>query len=124
MPCHSHALLTRWVADFVRTTPISSTIEVLHQDGFDGEDGGLVVVRPRGVDAEFYLLPAAPGESRFVVTIAALANEVTIDSLQLLLLSEELKNASALCDHLESRSRAMTMTTGEAGGGITALRER
>ncbi|MCS5724068.1 hypothetical protein N1028_16280 [Herbiconiux sp. CPCC 203407] len=104
MPYRTHTLLSRWVSEFTAAHTTSSTIEVLRQDGFD-EDTGLVVLRPRGVDTELYLEPASPGASRFVITLTRTDADITVDSLELLLLSEELKTASLLCDFLEIRSR-------------------
>ena len=106
MPYRSHSLLTRWVAEFTAADHPTSVIEVLLQDGSHGEDTGLVVVRPRAMDIDLYLEPAAPGEPQFVVTLAHRDTDTTVNALQLLLLSEELKVASALCDFLEGKSRA------------------
>lgn len=128
MPYRTHTLLTRWVSEFTAAHMTSSTIEVLRQDGFD-EDTGLVVLRPRGVDTELYLEPASPGASRFVVTLTHSDVDITVGSLELLLLSEELKTASLLCDFLESKSRereelhrAAAPRTEDIGRGHAALR--
>jgi hypothetical protein len=99
-------LLEEWVTEF-RTEGhhIVSALDVLTQDGSDGSDTGLVVVRLDSVATDVYMQPVAIGDPHWEITVGGARGDIAMSSQQLLALTAELTLAAALCAFLEAKSR-------------------
>ncbi|WP_368496399.1 hypothetical protein [Herbiconiux sp. A18JL235] len=105
MSYRTKALLEEWVRQF-RTEghQVSGALEVIAQDGSDGSDTGLVVVRLESVANDVYMQPVAIGDPHWEITIGALEREVVLSPQELLTLNAELAITAALCTFLEHKS--------------------
>lgn len=106
MPFRSKATLERWLAEYTETGrgPVGG-FEVLAQDGYDGADTGLMVVRLRHATTEVYMQPVAPGDPHWEVAFGPRPSELSLDTEGLLGLANELVAAAALCIFLERKSQ-------------------
>ena len=83
---------------------MSGAFEVLRQDGTDGADTGLVVVRLKNARTDVYMQPVAPGDPHWEVAFGARPVEFSLDTQQVLALATELVAAASLCTFLERKS--------------------
>ncbi|GAA2250378.1 protein-L-isoaspartate carboxylmethyltransferase [Herbiconiux moechotypicola] len=105
MPFRSKETLERWIADYAADHTDAAAFEVLRQDGSDGADTGLVVVRLEKATTEVYMQPVAPGDPHWEVVFGARADELSLDPQGVLDLAAELVATAALCTYLEGRSQ-------------------
>jgi hypothetical protein len=106
MPFRSKETLEGWLAEYteIGRGPVGG-FEVLRQDGFDGADTGLMVVRLRHAATDVYMQPVAPGDPRWEVAFGARPNEFSLDTEGVLGLANELVAAASLCIFLERKSQ-------------------
>ena len=105
MPFRSKETLERWVAEFgTFGHDVEGAVEVLLQDGRDGSDTGLVVVRLVHAPTDVYMQPVGPGNPRWEINFSARGRDFTLQAQELLGLAHELTVASALCTFLERKS--------------------
>jgi hypothetical protein len=105
MPFRSKEILERWIGDYAVDHSEAAAFEVLRQDGSDGSDTGLVVVRLRKASTEVYMQPVAPGDPHWEVVFSARLDELSLDPQGVLDLAAELMATAALCTYLEGRSQ-------------------
>ncbi|MDO9396965.1 MAG: hypothetical protein Q7T71_10505 [Herbiconiux sp.] len=114
MPYRTKAVLETWVDEFRdQGHLIAGALDVVAQDGSDGSDTGLVVVRLDSISSDLYMQPVALGDPHWAVTLGARPDDVDFTPQQLLAFTAELAVAAALCTYLESRSL-------EQEGGLAA----
>lgn len=103
MPYRTQAVLQNWLEEF-RSGGHEVHGHVALQDGSDGADTGLVIVRLMNATTEMFMQPVAPGDQRWEITLQARANDVVVTPEQLEELSAELQRAAALCRFLREKS--------------------
>lgn len=103
MPYRTHDVLESWLNEF-RTTGHDIRGHVALQDGSDGRDTGLVIVRLENATTKMFMQPIAPGDARWEITLEARHDDLVITAEQMLQLSDELQRAAALCRFLEEKS--------------------
>ncbi|QEW02252.1 hypothetical protein [Microbacterium lushaniae] len=103
MPYRTQALLQDWMDQF-RADGREIHGHVALQDGSDGRDTGLVIVRLVNATTEMFMQPVAPGEQRWEITLQARPHDSVITPDQLDELSVELQLAADLCRFLQEKS--------------------
>jgi hypothetical protein len=103
MPYRTQAVLQDWLDEF-RSEGHEVRGHVALQDGSDGRDTGLVIVRLVHATTEMFMQPVAPGDQHWEITLQARANDLVVTPEQLDELSGELQRAAALCRFLEEKS--------------------
>ncbi len=103
MPYRTHAVLQSWMDEF-RETGHELLGHVALQDGSDGRDTGLVIVRLENATTEMFMQPVAPGDPHWEITLEARHADLIVTAEQLDKLSDELRRAAALCRFLEEKS--------------------
>lgn len=104
-PARSKDLLDTWVREFIsRNTADLMNIKVVIQDGSDGLDTGLVVVRLHEGAAEVYMQPAGPDSIEWETTLTARPEDLTLSPYELSTLAAELAVAGSLCAFLQFKS--------------------
>ncbi len=104
-PARSKELLDKWVKEFIsRTAAADLDAEVVAQDGSDGRDTGLVVVRLHHGSAEVYMQPITLDSTEWETTLTARPDELTLSPYQLAALASEVAVASSLCSFLQFKS--------------------
>ncbi len=104
MPYRTKAVLEEWLQDF----PAAGRDLLSHvalQDGSDGSDTGLVIVRLRNASTGVFFQPVGRGDARWEVTFEARMEDLSMNADQVASLSRELQLAAELCRHLEAKSR-------------------
>ncbi|TDN91666.1 hypothetical protein [Microbacterium sp. BK668] len=105
MPFRSQLTLESWLTEFQEQGHrIDGTFKVMHQDGEDGANTGLVGVQLANASTVMYIQPEAAFATRWVVTMEARDEAITLDSDGVRALSDELATVSALCEFLETKS--------------------
>lgn len=106
MPFRSRETLEAWLAEFRATHPEAPTsLRVVQQDGSEGADTGLVVVRLANAPTVTYIEPEAPGSTRWVVTMEARDASITLEADGVRTLAFDLRVVSELCAFLEKKSQ-------------------
>jgi len=103
MPYRTQSLLQDWLDEF-RAGGREVHGHVALQDGSDGRDTGLVIVRLVNATTEMFMQPVAPGEQQWEITLQARTHDSVVSPEQLEELSEELQRAAALCRFLQEKS--------------------
>lgn len=105
VPVRSKSLLDAWVEEFLEQGLSSSVrIDVAVQDGADGRDTGLVVVRPQNADADVYMQPKGFDQSEWETTLLTRSGEQNLSPHHLAGLAAELTIAGNLCAFLQFKS--------------------
>lgn len=113
MPVRSKLLLEEWVDEFLQRGNSSSVrIDVAVQDGTDGRDTGLVVVRLQNVDADIYMQPVGFDQSEWEATLTARSGDLTLTPFELAGLAAEITIAGNLCTFLQFKSLEWDRMTG------------
>lgn len=105
MPFRSKATLEEWLEEF-RAAGHSVPGTVAPQDGVDGRDTGLIVLRLTGAGTYVYMQPVAPHDPRWQITFEARENEVAMSPNEVRDMGIELQAVSALCEYLQAQSVA------------------
>lgn len=103
MPYRTHDVLESWLEEF-RATGHEIHGHVALQDGSDGRDTGLVIVRLENATTQMFMQPIAPGDPHWEITLEARHDDIIIAADQLERLSDELQRAAELCRFLEEKS--------------------
>ena len=107
MPFRSMSTLESWLQEFRQLGyPISGTMKVIHQDGEDGGNTGLVAVELAHGAVASYIQPDIDGSGDWVATLEARDSALTLDAQSLLRVAAELSVISALCSFLQEKSDA------------------
>ena len=105
MPFRSMGTLESWLEEFRQLDyPIAGSIDVISQDGDDGADTGLVVVRLSHASTVVYIEPAHHDAAEWMVTLEQRDAPVSLSAAEVLGLGAELTMVSALCAFLEAKS--------------------
>ncbi|QJU53267.1 hypothetical protein SCB71_08300 [Herbiconiux sp. KACC 21604] len=106
MSYRTKALLEEWVREFqTEGHQVAGALEVIAQDGSDGSDTGLVVVRLESISNDLYMQPVAIGNPHWEVTIVPFEADLVLSPQELLALNAELAITAALCTFLEHKSQ-------------------
>ena len=103
MPYRTQAVLQDWLDEF-RAEGHEVHAHVALQDGSDGRDTGLVIVRLVNATTEMFMQPIAPGDYHWEITLQARPHDSVIAPDQLDELSAELQRAADLCRFLQEKS--------------------
>lgn len=104
MPYRTHALLQSWLDEFrAQSSDIQGHVAL--QDGSDGSDTGLVIVRLQNATTGMFMQPVAPHDAHWEITLEARLSDLVISAEQLDDLAAELRRAAELCRFLEAKSR-------------------
>jgi hypothetical protein len=103
MPYRTHDVLQSWLDEF-KAAGHELLGHVALQDGSDGRDTGLVIVRLENATTQMFMQPVAPGDQRWEITLEARHNDMIATADQLEQLSEELRRAAELCRFLQEKS--------------------
>lgn len=103
MPYRTHAVLESWLNEF-RAAGHELLGHVALQDGSDGRDTGLVIVRLGNATTQMFMQPVAPGDPHWEITFEARHSDLVLTAQQVDALSEELHRAAELCRFLEEKS--------------------
>ncbi|NYE19025.1 hypothetical protein [Microbacterium immunditiarum] len=105
MPFRSRETLEGWLAEFNSLDyPVAGAFKVMQQDGEDGANTGLVGVELAHASTVMYVHPEAPYSERWVVTMEARAETISLDAAEVMRLAAELSVLSALCAFLQAKS--------------------
>jgi hypothetical protein len=114
MPFRNASTLNRWLDEFDRLGyPSVGELRVITQDGANGADTGLIAVRLAHADTSVYIQPESHDSTKWMVTLEARDEAVSLDAAALFRLSGELSTVSVLCAFLQSKS-------GATGGDVVA----
>ena len=116
MPFRSQATLEGWLDEYMSAGDGIAAFEVLKQDGSDGSDTGLVVVRLKNASTDVYMQPVAPGDPHWEVAFGARPHEFSLGTEQVRALAAELMAAASLCTFLERKSVLHLESMGRAQG--------
>lgn len=106
MPFRSMSTLQSWLDEFEGLGyPVAGSAKVIHQDGIDGADTGLVVFQLSNAPTLAYLQPEMSA-LEWYVTMEAREAPATMNPATVLNLAYELSVVSALGAFLQSKSRA------------------
>lgn len=104
-PPRSKELLETWVQEFAaQNSTRAMSIDVAIQDGAEGRDTGLVVVRLSHGGAEVFMQPVSLDSTEWETTLTARPGELTLSPLMLSSLAAEVAVASSLCAFLQFKS--------------------
>lgn len=114
MPYRTREVLEEWLRDFPGYGD-ELRGHVALQDGSDGSDTGLVILRLRYATTGVFLQPVGRGDPRWEVVFEARHDELISDADGVDALGRELRLAAALCRHFEQKSRAYdgALTSGD-----------
>jgi len=114
MPFRSQHTLELWLEEFrALGHPIRGSVKVMHQDGEDGENTGLVGVQLANAGTVIYIQPDADDPSRWAITMEAREEPVTVGAAAAADLATELRTVAALCAFLEAKSAASAADSAE-----------
>lgn len=104
-PPRSKELLESWVSHFVsENSARAMAIDVAVQDGSEGRDTGLVVVRLNYGGVEVFMQPTSLDSTTWETTLTARPGELTLSPYELSSLAAEVAVASNLCAFLQFKS--------------------
>jgi hypothetical protein len=103
MPFRSKALLETWLDDF-RSAGHNVPGAVAFQDGADGHDTGLVVLRLRNAGTYTYMQPVALHDPRWEITFEPRESAVSLSPSEVDEMGRELQLVAALCEFLQAKS--------------------
>lgn len=104
-PPRSKELLESWVREFIsQNSSNGMSIDVAVQDGSEGRDTGLVVVRLNHGGAEVFMQPTSLDSTEWETTLTARPGELTLSPYKLSSLASEVALASSLCAFLQFKS--------------------
>lgn len=103
MPYRTKAVLEAWLADFPFHADLLGHVAL--QDGSDGSDTGLVIIRLQHATTGVFLQPVGRGDARWEVVFEARYDDMACDADAVEALGRELQLAAQLCRHLEAKSR-------------------
>ena len=104
MPFRSKDTLEHWLDEFHTARGAGDLIRVVHQDGDDGADTGLVLVPLRDSTASIFMEPLTIGHSRWRITIEPQPDLTVMTSQEMNAFAMELLVAAELCAFLEAKS--------------------
>lgn len=104
MPFRSKGTLERWLEEFQTARGAGDLIRVIHQDGDDGADTGLVTVPLRDSTASIFMEPLEIGNPQWRITIEPQPDLTVMTSHEVNAFAMELLVAAELCAFLEARS--------------------
>ncbi|WP_308798231.1 hypothetical protein [Agromyces silvae] len=105
MPFLSFRTLEGWLREFEGLGyPHGASLKVVHQDGANGADTGLVSVSLTGASTDTYIQPETVGSRKWFVTFEPRDASLMLDPAGVLHLSSELATVSALCAFLQAKS--------------------
>lgn len=104
MPFRSRDTLERWLSEFTMARGAGELIRVIHQDGDDGADTGLVIVPLRDSTASIFMEPLEIGHPRWRITIEPQLDLTVMTSSDVNAFAMELLVAAELCAFLEAKS--------------------
>lgn len=104
MPFRSKHTLEHWLDEFTASRGAGHNMTVVIQDGSDGSDTGLVVVKLHNATTSVFMEPAELGGMRWRTTIEPQPDPTILTSHQLSALAAELQVAAELCAFLEAKS--------------------
>ena len=105
LPYRTKELLEGWVAEFrAQGHSIAGDLDVVLQDGSDGRDTGLVIVRLKNEFAEIFMQPVDLDNPLWEATVTPRANDLTLKPYRLAALAAELVVAGNLCTFLQFKS--------------------
>lgn len=108
----AHTLQT-WVDEFRDLGyPSAGTLRVLSRDGDAPTDAGLLTVHLADADTSIYIEPESGTSERWVITLEARDEAITLDPAAMFRLAAELASVSALCAFLEMKSRTAVADLG------------
>jgi hypothetical protein len=105
MPFRSKATLETWLEEF-RAAAHDVPGSVAFQDGADGHDTGLVVLRVSNAGTYTYMQPVALHDPRWEVTFEPRECTVSLAPAHVDAMGKELQLVAALCEFLQSKSTA------------------
>lgn len=116
VPFRSRALLEQWVEEFrAQAEDVAAVLDVVLQDGSDGRDTGLVVVRLRNAPADVYMQPRGYDDPYWEATLIT-RGELTLLPYQLAGFAAEVVVAGNLCTFLQFKSLEWDRESGLRGG--------
>jgi hypothetical protein len=105
MPFRSKATLEAWLEEF-RASGNDVPGSVALQDGYEGNDTGLVVLRLSNAGTYTYMQPVAPHDARWEVTFEPREGSVSLCPADVDAMGAELRRIAALCEFLQAKSAA------------------
>ncbi|WP_368499685.1 hypothetical protein [Herbiconiux sp. A18JL235] len=116
-PIRSQALLAEWVEEFrAQGDGVAGTLDVLLQDGSDGRDTGLVIVRLKNAPADVFMQPRDYDDPFWEATLTA-RGDLSLTPYQLASLAAEIVVAGNLCTFLQFKSLEWDRESGLRGHG-------
>jgi hypothetical protein len=103
VPYRTKAVLEEWLADFPHRADLLGHVAL--QDGSDGSDTGLVIVRLQYATTGVFIQPVGSGDVRWEVVFEARYDDLVSGADAVEALGRELVLAADLCRHLEAKSR-------------------
>lgn len=103
MPFRSKETLDAWVAEF-RAEGHDVPGEVALQDGSEGDDTGLVLLRLTSAGTQTFMQPVGHGDPRWLVTFEPRYDTVSLTPIQVESMGRELQLIAALCSFLQAKS--------------------
>ncbi|MFJ6654301.1 hypothetical protein ACIQLJ_16035 [Microbacterium sp. NPDC091313] len=103
MPYRTKAVLENWLADFPHHGDLLGHVAL--QDGSDGGDTGLVIIRLQHATTGVFIQPVGRGDARWEVVFEARFDDMACGADAVEALGRELVLAAELCRHLEAKSR-------------------
>jgi hypothetical protein len=104
-PYRSKELLEVWVREFLEQGhSIAGSLNVVLQDGTDGRDTGLVIVRLQNALAEIYMQPRGADDPLWEATLTSRGDDLTLTPYHLAGLAAEVVVAGNLCTFLQFKS--------------------
>ena len=105
VPYRSKMLLEEWVKEFLEQGhSIAGQLNVVLQDGADGRDTGLVIVRLQNALADIYMQPRGIDDPLWEATLTARTADLTMTPYQLAGLAAEVVVSGNLCTFLQYKS--------------------
>ena len=99
--------LQTWVDEFRDLGyPSAGTLRVLARDGDAATEDGLLTVHLADAETSIYVEPGSSASERWLITLEARDEPITLDPAAMLRLAGELASVPALCAFLEARSIA------------------
>jgi hypothetical protein len=103
MPFRTKEMLDTWLDEF-RGDGNEVPGRVALQDGSDGSDTGLVILRLAFAQTEAFVQPVALGDPRWAVTFEPRDHSAMLTPEQVDALGQEIQRISRLCSFLEAKS--------------------
>lgn len=119
MPFRSKATLEAWLEEF-RAAGNDVPGSVAFQDGLEGSDTGLMVLRLSNAGTYTYMQPVAPHDARWEITFEPREVSVSLSPADVDAMGAELRRIAALCEFLQAKSAAHISAGLQVSSGVAA----